>query len=69
MSNGSHQLYLIFCGCGCDLFALKSTLSVGMGVTIGCCLLVFALDICVGIGCVIVGCGSRPCVLALGVGV
>ena len=50
-------------------FALKSTLSVGMGVTIGCCLLVMALDICVGIWCVIVGCGSRMCVLALGVGV
>ena len=47
-----------FCGCGHDLFALKSTLSVGMGVTIGCCLLVLALDICVGIGCVIVGCVS-----------
>ena len=32
MSNGPHQLYLISCGCGHDLFALKSTLSVGMGV-------------------------------------
>ena len=59
MSNSSHQLYLLFCGCGHDLFALKSTLSVGMGVTIGCCLLVLALNICVGIGCGIVGCGSR----------
>ena len=68
MSNGSHQLYLTFCGCGRDLFTLKSTLSVGMGVTMGCCLLVLALDICVGIGCVIVGCHYWVWVLGVGCG-
>ena len=35
MSKGHHQLYLIFCGHGCDLFALKSTFSVGVGVGMG----------------------------------
>ena len=35
MSKGHHQLYLIFCVHGCDLFALKSTLSVGVGVGVG----------------------------------
>ena len=35
MSNGPHQLDLIFYGHGHDLFALKSTLSVGVGVGMG----------------------------------
>ena len=32
ISKGPQQLYLIFCRHGHDIFALKSTLSVGLGV-------------------------------------